>query len=586
MGVCPPTNICYPLSHDQSCDPLQPDICLSGQTLVQYANKTRRCVPSSSLPPPGPSCISNGSVFCDKLLTCSNLSAPHLCQLCPDGLFHCPHTSKCLTNAKLCCRVGEYFCDVLDNCISDGLQCRLPNIAPTIPADLIYLETLTLYSPSTASSSGHMIGVLLGNNNSLAVELQGEELGIAITEVSNVSQQMGEWQYALCNGPITSCRVCSNLSTPWTAVNLNASESSALFLPNTACLHFWRKAIELEGAVWMKAKVWDGNMDGYLSNSSTLVRTQSPHIGTTLPYTNTSSVSQHSTLLTVLLLPLIEPPKFSSSAGLSLPTIVEDVTIVDNLGGTVSDIASPVLVAKLPVHNTSTIPGLPSVPSHLTASSYLDLIPSDVKMSYLQKVDEVNPTRLGREETTNLPGVAVSLQGMDSSAGMWQVSPSGDEHLFVFLTDLLTSPNQALLLNNSSRLRFVPRDNFHGNIALPIRAWDGVAPSSPSNVAMNDFTATVASITSFQSLSLSTAQLVQVQVEQVSDTPVIISSSASLTPLPYTLQYHYQRLFTALVARDPAAMRAKSRASIRDVLHGTLSINLMIHRLYPANSSQ
>ena len=581
MGVCPTTSLCFPLSHDQSCDLALPDICVSGQTLVQYANDTRRCAQSSLLPPVGQSCTNNGSIFCDELLTCSNFSAPHLCQHCPDGLLPCPGTNECVVHTKLCCSMDAYFCTVLDQCIATGQQCRLPNLSPVISSDLILVDSLMTYSDP---SPGHMIGVLLGNNDSLAVDSQGEELSIAITAVSSVPQQMGEWQYALCDGPITLCRVCTNLSSPWTTINVaSLSESAALFLPNTACIRFWRKTIELEGAVWIRVKLWDGNQDGYISNSTTLVRYRAPFINSTLPYMNTSSVSNHSTLLTTLLIPLVEPPQFSPSSPLSLPTILEDTALVDNLGGAIADVALPEPVAKQPVHNTSTIPGLPAVPAHVQSGSYLDLIPTGDKMAYFQQVAEVNPTRLSRMESSTAPGVAVNLQG---AAGGWQVSPSGDKRLFVYLSDLLSTPDQVLLLHNSSRLRLLPVDNFHGNASLNILPWDGVAPSSSSTIARNDFTVTIATIGSFQSHSLGNTQLLTIQVEEVFDVPVITSSSAEMTPLPYLLQYHYQRLFTVLVAREPAIIRGRNRVELAGILSAALSVIVDIQHLYAANTSQ
>ena len=581
MGVCPTTSLCFPLSHDQSCDPSLPDVCVSGQTLVQYVNETRRCVRSSLLPPLGQSCTSNGSIFCDELMTCSNLSAPHLCRLCPIGLLHCSSTNQCVAETKLCCNSNAYFCPVLDRCILNGLQCRLPNIAPVISTNLILLDSLMTYS---SLSPGHMIGALLGNNDSLAVDSQGEELGVAITEASSVEQQMGEWQYALCDGPIILCRACSNLSSPWTTIDAGSiSKSTALFLPNTACLRFWRKTIELEGAVWVRVKLWDGNQDGYISNSMTLVRYRAPFVNSTLPFMNTSSFSNHTTLLTTLVLPQVEPPQFSSLSPLSLSTILEDTALVDNLGGVIADVALSELVAKLPVHNTSSIPGLPTVPAHLPDDSYLDLIPTDVKTVYFQQVAEVNPTRLSRTETSNPPGVAVSLQG---AVNGWQVSPSGDDRLFIFISDLLTAPDQVLLLHNASRLRLLPSENYHGNTSLTIRPWDGVAPSSPSSITRNDFTVTIATTTSFQPHSLGTAQQLAVQVEAVFDAPVITSPSAEMSPLPYLLQYHYQRLFTIQVAREPGLMRGRSRSELAGTLSTALEVIVEIQHLYAANSSQ
>ena len=40
------------------------------------------------------------------------------------------------------------------------------------------------------------------------------------------------------------------------------AEDRALFLPSSAQIRFVRRAAELEGAMWMRVKLWDGNEDG------------------------------------------------------------------------------------------------------------------------------------------------------------------------------------------------------------------------------------------------------------------------------------------------------------------------------------
>lgn len=586
MQVCPATGICHPMSRDQPCATL-PDTCLIGQTLVQQANGSRLCVDSSTLPPQGMSCTQVGMVFCEELLSCSNLSAVPLCQPCPTGLLRCPNTGACVSNKSLCCDVSNSFCELLDMCIPDTQQCRLPNIAPTISSNLILLETLTSYSPSqNTASSGRMIGRLLGNGSGLALDSQGEELGIAITELSEFTGGQGEWQYALCTGPISACETCSNLGNKWTALPSNITGDVALFLPNTACLRFWRKSLLIEGAAWIRARVWDGSIGGYLSNSSSLVRYQSPHMRAVPQFTNTSSVSEYTTLLVAMLQPLDEPPKFNSTASLSLPSINEDVDLVDNLGATMEDIVVSVDVLKLPVHDSVTVPGLPSVRPPLTVPTYQQLLPAETLTAYFEQATLVNNVRQKRLSSSNVPAVAVSLNGTDSSDGRWQVSLDGDSRHFVYLSDIISSNEQLLLLNTTSRLRFLPADNYHGRPSLNLRAWDGVAPSSLNIMNYNSFTAHLAALSSFSDFSLSIENEVQLVVNSVEDVPTITSSSAQLTPLPYLIRYQYQYVFTVLVTREIASMRT-DREYLNDLLYLTLEVPVDVHRLYPDfNSSK
>ena len=204
------------------------------------------------------------------------------------------------------CGVEGYYCEILGHCLANGAICRLPNAPPNVPSDLIYVDTIEYYSANVPSDNGRMVGLLLGNASDVGMDSQDEEVSIAIIEASNIATAYGVWQYALCHGDFPTCMTCSDISS-WTDIG-TVSETAALYLPSTACLRFWRKLVALDGSVWLKAKLWDGNTDGYLSNTTTLVRHQEPHYATTLPYSPTGAISQNFTLFTSLLLPVTDPP--------------------------------------------------------------------------------------------------------------------------------------------------------------------------------------------------------------------------------------------------------------------------------------
>jgi len=161
-----------------------------------------------------------------------------------------------------------------------------------------------------------VIGLILGNGTHPGVDSQGEELSIAIVETSQVPESAGEWQYALCSSSHSNlATACSSVVSTWVTIG-DVSESHALILPNTARIRFIRKAIEFDGAVWMRVKLWDGNQDGYLSPEDNLVRTRDPHFNFTVPFSSISPYSEDTTLITVLVQPLISPPTFSTLTSL------------------------------------------------------------------------------------------------------------------------------------------------------------------------------------------------------------------------------------------------------------------------------
>ena len=194
MSVCPTTNVCLEASLSVSCDQTN-ETCLIGQTLVQRQSGSRYCINSSVLPSVGAMCTDHGSVYCEALNECQNVSSPLLCQPCPSGLFYCETNNSCIANIAECCQDGTYYCDVLRVCIEVILRCEMPNVAPVINSRLIHLESLvTFESNSLYSSQYHVISQLLGNGTRTAVDSQGEQVSIAIVQTSPTQANFGEWQ--------------------------------------------------------------------------------------------------------------------------------------------------------------------------------------------------------------------------------------------------------------------------------------------------------------------------------------------------------------------------------------------------------
>ena len=240
---------------------------------------------------------------------------------------------------------------LLNQCLALSEICQLPNVPPVVFTPLIHLT-----NPEPQSGDGHVISELLSNGtNSTAVDSQGEELSIVIIQTSDISPTDGEWQFGLCSntswllGDGEECRLWE-----WSSVGV-VSETRALVLPSTARLRFLRLGVALEGVVWMKVKLWDGNQDGYLSSSSDLVRHSLPHHLSTLPFSHNGPFSENTTFITALLLPLLPLPSLPDYTPLTLSPVTEDTPITANRGNTVEDLVLQVLVPELPVLPEDTI---------------------------------------------------------------------------------------------------------------------------------------------------------------------------------------------------------------------------------------
>ena len=584
MSVCPTTNICHVTSLTMSCDGSN-ETCLIGQTLVQREDKTRNCVTSTALPANGQVCTGEGLVYCEALDQCWNISVPFLCQACPGSLFECPDTGECVPDLAQCCGFDGYYCDILNQCVNTDERCELPNIAPSTESDLIYLESITSFDPEAMSSGdGHVTGLLL-SNSSPAVDSQGEEVSIAIVGISETPPTSGEWQYALCGDMASdSFSACLNLTSPWITI-MEVSESSALVLPNTAQVRFVRKAVELEGAVWLRVKLWDGNTVGFLSPRNDLVRTAQPHFNSTLPYTSNGAYSENTTLLTILVHPLIEPPKFNSLASFQFSSVDEDLAFVQNRGSTIADVIVQVDIPNFMVIPDDRIEGFPSY------ELYEELLPNESRQAYYSQVQRVNPTRKERQQAMvsgQYPGVGIGFDSSDISQGRWQVSHNGDPRRFVFLDSVITDDNIVVLLNTSARMRFVPHSDFCGMATILVRPWDGFWNDTVATLLENGYIVTSEPSENDTTLSLynlNSWEMGYTNIECIRDNPVTLQDRVQLDPIPYRISYRYERLFTALVDREIGSFRSEQER-YTDFLQLILLYQVDIKRLSPAKESR
>ena len=589
MSVCSTTNLCHVTSLSESCDASN-ETCLIGQSLVQLSNGSRLCSDSLNLPSNGQNCTERGFIYCQDLDECQNISTPLLCQACPNELMLCADTGECVPDLVQCCGPSGNFCEVLNTCLPIGDRCELPNIAPELSIGLIYLKSITSFSPGDVySGEGHVISLLLSNELGTypAVDPQGDELSIAIVQVSPLETAQGEWQYTLCADTASSVGICPTLSQNWVRIDVEmVSQTNALQLPSSAKIRFVRKAVELDGAVWLRVKLWDGNEDGYISPKRDLVTDGQPRFESTLPFSDNGAFSENSTLLVVLVHPFIQPPTFGASARLELTEIIEDVIFSSNLGDSVMDIVTSVNIPEFKVLSEGIIEGFPI--QNGDGLYYEQLLPVVVRETYLDGVERVNPTRIERQsafESGQLPGIGVSIDNTFSTElGTWQVSLTGDNRRFINLVSLIGS-NEFLLLNLTARLRFLPATGYCGQSSILVRAWDGFWNESLARMLDNGYiVAFLPEATTFPTLSdynLNQWKRVWLDIVCTPDKPVVQERRVILDPIPYRIRYRYERLFTALVNRDVTSFRNEEER-FSDLLQLALEQPVDIQRFSPA----
>ena len=562
MSVCPPTNLCHVSSLSETCDNSNVT-CLIGQSLVQRSDSTRYCTATGSLPETAATC-SVDDVYCENMDVCMNRAALYLCQPCPQQLLPCPSTNECVSDLVQCCESNEEFCAVLSSCIPAGSRCELPNVAPEVTSDLILLDIL---QGIDSGDTGRVISMLLGNQS---LDTQGEELSVAIVGGSDLPLSEGKWQYTL------------NSSQQWQSVPVELiSDSNALLLPSSAYLRFVRRSEALHGAVWLRVKLWDGNTDGYLSPRQDLVRSVAPSYSSTLPFAPDGSFSEHTTLLTALVNPLISPPSFNPSATHKFNDIQEDVVFSQNLGNSVMEVVVSVDTAYLPVLPEGTIEGFPEA----TGTPFEQLISAGIRGGYYDVVMRVNPTRSQRLQALQSgqsPGVAVTLNPTAFNAsGVWQVAFDNDPKQFRSLEAILSAENSNyVLLNVSAQLRFLPMPDFCGVTSILLAAWDGFWNSSVATRLDNGYIVSTAG-PGLSQYNLNTWARAELRVQCTPDNPQVLETTVQLSPVPYRIAHRYERLFTVLVDREVSSLRTEQQL-LSNYLQIILQNPVTIRRLSPA----
>ena len=542
----------------------------------------------------GRQCVTSGFVYCVLLDECSNISAPNLCRHCPEGMVYCALEDACYTEEKFCCSIGEEFCEVLDTCIPPTQLCKLPNVAPVVTDDLYLAEVMTSFNPDTIySSSGQVVGFLISSTNETAKDSQGEELGMAVVEVSDVLKSKGEWQFASCEDDVEDdYGECGRLESDWTTIP-TVSESNALILPPNTRVRFVRKSLILEGATWVSVKLWDGNQDGYLSPAKNQTRTQQPHMESTLPFSPSGAFSSKTTLIVTLMHPVVTLPGFGAEGKtLQLTSINEEERPLHNLGDILEDLVGGVTLQELPVLASDVIGGFPSIPDFLTASHYQDLLPDNARSGYFHAVAIANPPREQRSEARTMgqaPGVALSFDPpISSTQGAWQVSISGSAFLWQYLDNIIQE-SDLLLLNTSGRIRFLPSKDFHGNVTVRLQPWDG--HWSENIIRNSNESYLVVANSSNQNLgrpNLNSIAVGSLEVTGVEEGPSVTMTTYELDPVPYHIGYEYERVFTVTIASPHDILKQSESDSqgISGPLSFTIGQSVQIKRLLPATQTR
>ena len=542
-----------------------------------------------SLPSTALSCTQPNMIYCSELDQCSLLTAPHLCRHCPLHLFYCPTTDSCLPSEQQCCSAMENYCDVLASCLPNNGRCELPNVAPRVEQSLFLAEVVMSFDEDTIySSDGYVVGLLLSSDNETATDSQGEELGVAITEVQDVSLSLGEWQFATCRDSVgDTFGTCRYLTSPWQLLPSRIDQSNAFLLPPDSRLRFVRKTLELEGAIWLRVKLWDGNKDGYLSPEQNLTRSETPHFESTLPFTANGAFSEETSLVALLLYPETTQPEFPDvGVAVQLSAINEEEIPLYNKGNVLRDVIGSVQLTDLPVINDFIIGGFPSVPPQLNISHYQALLPSNIIDGYFEAVSKANPPRKARAYARAMnqsPGVALSFDPpTDSTTGRWQVSGSTSAFDWTYLDDVIDE-SSVVLLNLSALVRFTPSKDFHGKVSVRLQPWDGFWNDTIATVTPDNYI--VASSLSNQSLSLNSVVRAELEVLSVEEAPIILERFFELDPLPYSILYNYARLFT-LEIEQPVDVLRQDQGTIAQLLQVALGHAVNLKRFVPTSATR
>lgn len=238
---------------------------------------------------------------------------------------------------------------------------------------------------------------------------------------------------------------------------------------------------------------------------------------------------------------------------------------------------SQIVLPDLPVLDEHTLPGLPPT---LTFEDFEYLEPLAV-MEYQEVVTMVNPIRHARKSVMERglgPGIGIrhSPESSEEVKGQWQVTWNGDVRQYEYLSSVLESTNQILLLNTSSRIRFVPRPDYCGTVSIPFHPWDGVWNEDQTNITETGFILT--SETALSAVNLNEVVSVTMTIECIPDKPILLMDQFQLEPIPYYISHAYERLFTTIVSVETEGLRG-NQERLSELLHLVLEREVSIVRI-------
>ena len=218
------------------------------------------------------------------------------------------------------------------------------NIAPSIPSKAILIGSQNV---------GSVIGLLLGDGVTVGLDIQGEELGIAIIAHYPVDTTLGYWQYLKCRDSATDAYgACNVLEYPWREIPVTTSVDNAFVLPPHYRIRFIRTDPMFEGSAWLRLHVWDG-----FDEDGAVVRGVVPHFVFLPPFQTDSAFSQKYLYFVTIFNPITFLPTFGTSNIFTFQDIQEDYTSLEDNGVLLSQLFGGVDTPNSYLLSTSVILG-------------------------------------------------------------------------------------------------------------------------------------------------------------------------------------------------------------------------------------
>lgn len=221
----------------------------------------------------------------------------------------------------MCCDTSSYFCNITESCVSADQSCPpvSSNTAPTIPSKAVL---------TSSANIGSVIGLLLGDGVSVGLDVQGEEIGVAIITQYPLDNTLGYWQYVKCSDSATDTYgACSVLKFPWREIPVTTSVDNAFVLPPNYRLRFIRSQATFEGSAWLRLHVWDA-----FDENGAVIQGVDPHFVFLPPFLTDSAYSQEYLYFVTLFNPITFLPTFGTSNVFTFPEILEDYASLENNG--------------------------------------------------------------------------------------------------------------------------------------------------------------------------------------------------------------------------------------------------------------